>query len=336
MRGAVGVPALLEVDHLSVEFRMPDGVIRAVDDVSFDIERGEVVAIVGESGSGKSVTALSILRLVSEPVGRITAGAIRLDGQDLLRLDEEAIRRVRGNRIGMVFQEPMTSLNPVLSIGRQVTEAMQMHLGLAPGAAHARAVELLQLVGIAEPERRLKQYPHHLSGGMRQRAMIAMALSCKPELIIADEPTTALDVTIQAQILHLMQDLCRRLDVALIIITHNLGVVARYADRVNVMYAGRIVERGSAADLYRAPSHPYTIGLLNSVPRLDKPRGAPLEPISGNPPDPLALPSGCTFRPRCALAVPHCAESTPPLRQVAGTHESACFELHRLNAMVPA
>ena len=194
------------------------------------------MAVVGESGSGKSVTALAILRLVSEP-GRITAGAIRLDGQDLLQLDDEAIRRVRGHRIGMVFQEPMTSLNPVLSIGRQLTEATQTHLGLTRSAAHARAVELLQLVGIAEPERRLKQYPHHLSGGMRQRAMIAMALSCKPELIIADEPTTALDVTIQAQILHLMQDLCRRLDVALVIITHNLGVVARYADRVNVMYA---------------------------------------------------------------------------------------------------
>ena len=284
---------------------MPDGVFRAVNDVSFDIRRGEVVAVVGESGSGKSVTALATLRLVSEP-GRIVAGAIRLDGQDLLRLDDEAMRRIRGHRIGMVFQEPMTSLNPVLSIGRQLTEAMQTHLGLTRSAAHDRAVELLQLVGIAEPQRRLKQYPHHLSGGMRQRAMIAMALSCRPELIIADEPTTALDVTIQAQILHLMQDLCRRLDVALVIITHNLGVVARYADRVNVMYAGRIVERGMAADLYRAPSHPYTIGLLNSVPRLDRRRDAPLEPIPGSPPDPLALPSGCTFRPRCKLAAPHC------------------------------
>jgi oligopeptide/dipeptide ABC transporter ATP-binding protein len=330
------VPALLEVDGLSVEFRMPDGVVRAVNDISFDIKRGEVVAVVGESGSGKSVTALAVLRLIPEPPGRITKGAIRLDGQDLLRLDQEAMRRVRGHRIGMVFQEPMTSLNPVLSIGRQLTEAMQTHLGLAAKNAHARAVELLQLVGIAEPERRLKQYPHHLSGGMRQRAMIAMALSCKPELIIADEPTTALDVTIQAQILHLMQDLCRRLDVALIIITHNLGVVARYADRVNVMYAGRIVERGTAADLYGVPSHPYTIGLLNSVPRLDRPRDAPLEPIPGSPPDALALPSGCTFRPRCKLAVPHCAEAAPPLRLVAESHDSACFELHRLKMMVPA
>jgi oligopeptide/dipeptide ABC transporter ATP-binding protein len=330
------VSTLLEIDGLSVEFRMPDGVVRAVNDISFDIKRGEVVAVVGESGSGKSVTALAVLRLIPEPPGRITKGAIRLDGQDLLRLDQEAMRRVRGHRIGMVFQEPMTSLNPVLSIGRQLTEAMQTHLGLRPGEAHARAVELLQLVGIAEPGRRLRQYPHHLSGGMRQRAMIAMALSCKPELIIADEPTTALDVTIQAQILHLMQDLCRRLDVALIIITHNLGVVARYADRVNVMYAGRIVECGTAADLYRDPSHPYTIGLLNSVPRLDRPRDAPLEPIPGTPPDPLALPSGCTFRPRCKLAVPHCAERLPPLRQVAEGHDSACFELHRLKTLVPA
>jgi oligopeptide/dipeptide ABC transporter ATP-binding protein len=330
------MPSLLEIENLSVEFRMPDGIIRAVNDITLDVKRGEVVAVVGESGSGKSVTALAVLRLIPEPRGRITSGAIRLDGQDLLRLDDEAVRKVRGHRIGMVFQEPMTSLNPVLSIGRQVTEAMQTHLGLSQDAAHARALDLLNLVGIAEPERRLKQYPHHLSGGMRQRAMIAMALSCKPELIIADEPTTALDVTIQAQILHLMQDLCRRLNVALVIITHNLGVVARYADRVNVMYAGRIVERGSARDLYRAPSHPYTIGLLNSVPRLDRPRAAPLEPIPGSPPDALALPSGCTFRPRCRLAMPHCAEAAPPLRSVAPTHDSACFELHRLGELVPA
>src|SRR5262245_22760173 len=281
---------LLEIEGLSIEFRMADGVIRAVNDVSFDVRRGEVVAVVGESGSGKSVTALAILQLVPRPPGRISAGSVRFDGQDLLRLDEDGIRAFRGRRIGMVFQEPMTSLNPVLSIGRQITEAMQTHLGLATAAAHARALELLQAVGIAEPERRLKQYPHHLSGGMRQRVMIAMALSCRPDLIIADEPTTALDVTIQAQILHLMQDLCRRLGVALVIITHNLGIVARYADRLNVMYAGRIVEQGLAADIYRRPSHPYTIGLLHSVPRLDRPRGAPLDPIPGNPPDALAWP----------------------------------------------
>ncbi|MGH6927880.1 MAG: ABC transporter ATP-binding protein, partial [Dongiaceae bacterium] len=304
--------SLLEIDRLSVEFRMAEGAIRAVNDVSVDVGRGEVVALVGESGSGKSVTALAILRLIPEPPGRITAGNVRFDGHDLLQLDEEGIRRIRGRRIGMVFQEPMTSLNPVLSIGRQITEAMQTHLGLTSAAAHERAIELLDMVGIAEPERRLKQYPHHLSGGMRQRAMIAMALSCKPELIIADEPTTALDVTIQAQILHLMQGLCRRLDVALMIITHNLGVVARYADRVNVMYAGRVVEQGPAAEIYRNPGHPYTIGLLNSVPRLDRPRGVAIDPIPGSPPDPLSLPSGCSFRPRCRLAVPHCATAVPP------------------------
>ena len=328
--------SLLEIDGLSVEFRMAEGAIRAVSDVSIDVKRGEVIALVGESGSGKSVTALAILRLIPEPPGRITAGRVRFDGRDLLKLDEEGIRKVRGRRIGMVFQEPMTSLNPVLSIGRQITEAMQTHLGLASTAAHDRAIELLDMVGIAEPERRLTQYPHHLSGGMRQRAMIAMALSCKPELIIADEPTTALDVTIQAQILHLMQGLCRRLDVALMIITHNLGVVARYADRVNVMYAGRVVEQAPAAEIYRNPSHPYTIGLLNSVPRLDRPRRVALDPIPGNPPDPLALPSGCAFRPRCSWAVPRCADEVPPLYGVAAAHGSACFELHRLREKVPA
>jgi oligopeptide/dipeptide ABC transporter ATP-binding protein len=328
--------SLLEIDRLSVEFRMAEGAIRAVNDVSVDVGRGEVVALVGESGSGKSVTALAVLRLIPEPPGRITAGNVRFDGHDLLQLDEEGIRRIRGRRIGMVFQEPMTSLNPVLSIGRQITEAMQTHLGLTSAAAHERAIELLDMVGIAEPERRLKQYPHHLSGGMRQRAMIAMALSCKPELIIADEPTTALDVTIQAQILHLMQGLCRRLDVALMIITHNLGVVARYADRVNVMYAGRVVEQGPAAEIYRNPGHPYTIGLLNSVPRLDRPRRAALEPIPGSPPDPLALPSGCSFRPRCSWAVPHCADEVPALYGVAAAHVSACFEIDRLRQKVPA
>jgi oligopeptide/dipeptide ABC transporter ATP-binding protein len=333
---SIALAPLLEVRGLKVEFGTADGAVRAVDDVSFDVSRGEIVAIVGESGSGKSVTALSVLRLIPEPPGRIAGGSIRFDGHDLISLDEEAIRCVRGRRIGMVFQEPMTSLNPVLSIGRQVNEAMRTHLGLSPAAAHARALELLQMVGIAEPERRLKQYPHHLSGGMRQRVMIAMALSCKPDLIIADEPTTALDVTIQAQILALMQGLCRRLGVALVIITHNLGIVARYADRLNVMYAGRIVERGLAADIYRRPSHPYTIGLLHSVPRLDRPRGAPLDPIPGNPPDPLALPTGCAFRPRCQLAQPHCAEAAPDLRPADSGHDSACFELERLREKVSA
>ena len=304
--------------------------------VSYDVAAGEIVAVVGESGSGKSVTALSVLQLLPEPPARIAGGRILLDGSDLLGLDDEGIRHVRGRRVGMVFQEPMTSLNPVLSIGRQLTEAMREHLGLTPAAARSRAVDLLDLVGIAEPERRLKQYPHHLSGGMRQRVMIAIALACEPELIIADEPTTALDVTIQAQVLELMQDLCIRMGVALVIITHNLGIVARHAHRVNVMYAGRIVERGPADEIYRRPSHPYTVGLLNSVPRLDRPRGAPLDPIPGNPPDPLSLPSGCAFRPRCALATDLCAKQAPPLRDVAGRHQSACFEIDALHALEPA
>jgi oligopeptide/dipeptide ABC transporter ATP-binding protein len=236
----------------------------------------------------------------------------------------------------MVFQEPMTSLNPLLSIGRQLTEAMRLHLGLSSAAAKARALELLALVGISDAERRLRQYPHEMSGGMRQRIMIAMAVSCEPRLIIADEPTTALDVTIQAQILELLQGLCRRLGVALVIITHNLGIVARYADRVNVMYAGRIVERGAAGPLYARPSHPYTAGLLNSVPRLDRPRGVHVEPIPGSPPDPAALASGCAFRPRCGLAIPKCAEAVPPLFDVPGGQASACYRFEELLERVPA
>ena len=330
------MPALLEIEDLVIDFATPAGVLRAVNGVSYDVSPGEIVAVVGESGSGKSVTALSILRLLPEPPARISGGRIRLDGVDLLTLDPESIRQVRGGRVGMVFQEPMTSLNPVLSIGRQLTEAMRAHLGLTPAAARDRAVELLDLVGIAEPQRRLKQYPHHLSGGMRQRVMIAMALACKPELIVADEPTTALDVTIQAQILELMQGLCRRMGVALVIITHNLGIVARHADRVNVMYAGRVVERGPAEEIYRRPSHPYTVGLLNSVPRLDRPRGAPLDPIPGSPPDPLALPEGCPFQPRCALATALCAQEVPTLRDAGQGHQSACFEIEALHAMEPA
>ena len=330
------MPALLEIEDLVIDFATPAGVLRAVNGVSYDVSPGEIVAVVGESGSGKSVTALSILRLLPEPPARISGGRIRLDGVDLLTLDPESIRQVRGGRVGMVFQEPMTSLNPVLSIGRQLTEAMRAHLGLTPAAARDRAVELLDLVGIAEPQRRLKQYPHHLSGGMRQRVMIAMALACKPELIVADEPTTALDVTIQAQILELMQGLCRRMGVALVIITHNLGIVARHADRVNVMYAGRVVEHGPAEEIYRRPSHPYTVGLLNSVPRLDRPRGAPLDPIPGSPPDPLALPEGCPFQPRCALATALCAQEVPTLRDAGQGHQSACFEIEALHAMEPA
>src|SRR3954471_2854134 len=275
------MPALLKVRDLHTEFRTGAGLVRAVDGVSYTVESGETIAIVGESGSGKSVGAMSILRLIPDPPGRITKGEILFAGRDLMHLSDEEMRQVRGRDIGMVFQEPMTSLNPVLTIGRQITEALEQHQGANHTAAQARAVELLGLVGIADPVRRLKQYPHQLSGGMRQRIMIAIALACGPKLIIADEPTTALDVTIQAQILELMKDLTRRLDVALIIITHNLGVVARYANRVNVMYAGRIIESGRAADIYHDPRHPYTMALLHSVPRLDRPRQARLDPVEG-------------------------------------------------------
>ncbi len=328
--------SLLEIDGLEVTFATESGVVPAVSGVSLAIDRGEMVALVGESGSGKSVTALAVLRLLPEPPARVAAGRILFDGIDLLRLDEEAMRRLRGRRIGMVFQEPMTSLNPLLSIGRQLTEAMVEHLGLGPGEAARRAVALLKAVGIPDPKGRLRQYPHQLSGGMRQRVMIAIALSCEPDLVIADEPTTALDVTIQAQILEVMQGLCARLGVALLLITHNLAIVARYAHRVNVMYAGRLVESGEAVALYRRPAHPYTVGLLESVPRLDRPRGAPLEPIPGNPPDPAALPAGCAFRPRCRLARPHCGERVPGPVEVEPGHRSACFEYRRLLAETPA
>ncbi len=324
--------ALLEVKGLGLEFSSPGGTVQAVNKISYDVEPGEIVAVVGESGSGKTAAALSILGLVPQPPGKIVAGEISFDGQNLLDLSEDEMRRIRGRRIAMVFQEPMTSLNPLLTIGRQLTEAMRLHLGLGKAAANDRAVELMNMVGISDPQRRLGQYPHHFSGGMRQRVMIAMVLSCEPELIIADEPTTALDVTIQAQILSLMQDLTEKLGVAMVIITHNLGVVARYADRVNVMYAGRIVEHGTAVELYRNPAHPYTIGLLNSVPRLDRPRGSPLEPIPGNPPDLTALGRGCAFMPRCRFATPACGEATPDLQDVGGSHVAACWELEKIRS----
>ena len=327
------MPALLEVRDLHTEFRTGAGVVRAVDGISYDVERGETVAIVGESGSGKSVSALSILRLIPNPPGRITEGSIRFAGRELMELSEEEMRQIRGGDIGMVFQEPMTSLNPVLTIGRQITETIEQHRGVDWAAAQKRAVELLSLVGIGDPQRRLRQYPHQLSGGMRQRVMIAIALACDPKLIIADEPTTALDVTIQAQILELMKELTRRLEVALIIITHNLGVVARYANRVNVMYAGRIVESGPAAAIYGAPRHPYTIALLRSVPRLDRPRQERLDPVDGQPPDLTRLDQGCSFRPRCRYAIAHCAMARPKLEPAGGAHHlAACFRSDELGA----
>jgi len=327
------VSLLLEIRDLRTQFLTRGGVVRAVDGVSWDVREGETVALVGESGCGKSVTALSIMRLVAAPAGRIVGGQILFKGRDLLTLGEEAMRRIRGREIAMIFQEPMTSLNPVLSIGRQLTEGLEIHLGMTPAAARGRALELLAEVGIPDPERRLGQYPHQFSGGMRQRLMIAMALACRPALILADEPTTALDVTIQAQILELLKGLSRRFGVALVIITHNLGVVARYADRVNVMYAGRIVERGPARDLYARPRPPYPLGLLRSVPRLDEPRRARLSPIDGQPPDLAHLPPGCAFAPRCGFRVERCEREAPGLRPVGGDGRlAACWESDRLEA----
>ncbi len=326
------VAKLLEIANLQTQFFIGDGVVKAVDGISYDVNEGETIAIVGESGCGKSVGALSILRLIPYPPGRIVGGSISFEGRDLLALSDEEIRDVRGKDIAMVFQEPMTSLNPVLTIGRQLTETLQQHLNMSREQAVARAVELLGMVGISDAGRRLKQYPHHLSGGMRQRVMIAIALCCEPKLIIADEPTTALDVTIQAQILELMKDLTRRLGVALIVITHNLGIVARYADRVNVMYAGKIIESGTADEIYYNPRHPYTLALLKSVPRMDQPRRGKLDPVQGQPPDLMRLDASCSFRPRCNFAVDRCANA--PLLETVGAegHVAACWQAQKVAA----
>ena len=324
---------LLEVRDLATHFDTDDGVVKAVDGISYHLEEGEILGIVGESGCGKSVSALSIMRLVPDPPGKIVRGEVMFDGQDLLKLSGRDMRRVRGNRIGMIFQEPMTSLNPVLTIGRQLTETLQLHLKMSSTRALSRAGELLTMVGIPDPDQRLSSYPHQLSGGMRQRVMIAMAISCNPRLIIADEPTTALDVTIQAQILELMQSLSREIGTALIIITHNLGVVARYAVRVLVMYAGNIIESGSSREIYGDPRHPYTLGLLRSVPRLDEPSGTKLQPIEGLPPDLTTLSVGCSFAPRCRYAIDKCTKEAPPLMPVEGGHSSACWRSAELPAI---
>jgi peptide/nickel transport system ATP-binding protein len=303
---------LLEVNDLHTQFTTTRGIVRAVEGVSFTVNRGEVVAIVGESGSGKSVTALSIMRLLPRLTAKIPKGRIVFDGRSLLDLNDEQMREIRGRDISMIFQEPMTSLNPILTIGLQIKEPLQIHLRMTEEQATARAIELLRLVGITDPERRLVQYPHQFSGGMRQRVMIAIGLACNPKLIIADEPTTALDVTIQAQILELMKNLSRKLNIALIIITHNLGVVARYADRVIVMYAARVAEQGAAEAVFHRPRHPYTMGLLRSVPRLDRPRGIKLETIEGLPPNLANVSAGCRFAPRCRHRIPVC-DQEPPL-----------------------
>ena len=327
---------LLEVKDLATHFFTQDGVVKAVDGISYTLAEGEVLGVVGESGCGKSVHALSIMRLVANPPGRIVAGEILFEGENLLNMDDSEMRHIRGNRIAMVFQEPMTSLNPVLTIGRQLTETLELHQKMAKQEARTRAAELLQTVGIPDAETRLSDYPHQFSGGMRQRVMIAMALSCNPRLIIADEPTTALDVTIQAQILELMRDLAEEFGTAMVIITHNLGVVARYAHRVVVMYAGKIVETGTAHDIYGNPRHPYTIALLNSVPRLDATERVRLDAIEGLPPDLVDLPQGCSFAPRCKYAYERCTQETPVLVETDTNHTSACWRHDELTELAAA
>jgi oligopeptide/dipeptide ABC transporter ATP-binding protein len=328
---------LLEVDNLQTHFFTPAGIVKAVDGVSYAVKRGETLGVVGESGSGKSVTALSILRLVAEPPGKIVGGAVRFQGVNLLDLSEPDMEAVRGNDISMIFQEPMTSLNPLFSVGGQISEAVALHQGLSRRAAMEQAVEMLRRVYIPEPEKRAHAYPHQLSGGMRQRAMIAMALSCNPQVLLADEPTTALDVTIQAQILDLIRELQDRLGMAIVLITHDMGVIAENADRVVVMYAGRKVEEADVDDIFDNPGHPYTKGLLGSIPHLDvaarggirRPR---LEEIKGMVPSLAALPKGCSFAPRCNLASDPCREAYPPLRQHRPGHWVACWQAEQLLA----
>jgi oligopeptide transport system ATP-binding protein len=317
--------ALLEVDDLRVHFGAGDGLVRAVDGVSLRIEAGETLGIVGESGSGKSVTALSLLRLVPTPPGRIAGGRISFAGTDILSLPVERMRAIRGREIAMIFQDPMTSLNPVLTVGRQIAEVLELHLGLDGAAAMRRTIELFEMVGIPAAATRVGDYPHHFSGGMRQRVMIAMAIACRPKLLVADEPTTALDVTIQAQILDLIRSLQRELGMALVVITHDLGVVAGMADRVAVMYAGRVVEEGPSDRIFGDPRMPYTIGLLQSVPRADARGQRRLTPIAGAPPEPHGETRSCRFAPRCAHAEAACRQSVPVLREIAPGHRAACL-----------
>ncbi|WP_024515970.1 ABC transporter ATP-binding protein [Bradyrhizobium sp. Tv2a-2] len=326
---------VLEVKNLQTVFFTASGLFRAVDNLSLTVRRGETLAIVGESGCGKSVSALSIMRLVPDPPGRIVGGEVRLEGTDLLALDDETMRDIRGNRISMIFQEPMTSLNPVMRIGDQITEAVRLHQPLSAKQAWAQAVEMLRLVRIPEPARRAQEYPHQLSGGMRQRAMIAMALACRPALLIADEPTTALDVTIQAQILALILDLQKELGTGLVLITHDLGVVAQTAQRVIVMYAGRKVEEADVDSLFAAPRHPYTRGLMASIPTLPLPGARPsarLAEIPGTVPSLVRLPQGCAFAPRCPLATERCRAEYPPLEKFGGNHWAACWRAGELAA----
>lgn len=326
---------LLEVKDLKTYFYVDEGELRAVDGLSYSVSKGECVGLVGESACGKSVSALSIMRLIPYPPGIIVGGEIIFEGRDLLKVSEEEIRHIRGNRIAMVFQEPTTSLNPVLTVKRQLTETLELHRGLDRQAADDEAVRLLKLVGIPDAERRVNDYPHQFSGGMQQRIMIAMALSCNPALLIADEPTTSVDVTVQAQLLEIMNNLRKQFGSAVIIITHNLGVVARYVDYVNVMYAGRLVESGPTEVIYSQPRHPYTIGLINSVPRLDLPRKRGLYVIPGLPPNLARLPKTiCAFSPRCQYAISKCQEQRPDLDQVGDNHYAACFRSKEIRELV--
>ncbi len=321
------IAPLLKVDNLHVRFKTDDGLVQAVRGVSFQLAKGETLGIVGESGSGKSVTNLALMGLIPKPPGVIEHGTAMFAGRDLLTASESELQNIRGRKIGMIFQDPMTALNPLMTVGEQLTEMTRWHLGLTRHASDARAAEMLGLVGISTPEQRLRQYPHEFSGGMRQRVMIAMALSCEPDLLIADEPTTALDVTIQAQILELLADLQRQRNTSIVLITHDLGVVAGVCDRVQVMYAGRIVETADVNDLFASPSHPYTRGLLDSLPRLDRDHSEALRSIPGQPPDMTRLDAGCAFRPRCPVAIDRCAINDPQLipLTVQSNHRSACW-----------
>jgi oligopeptide transport system ATP-binding protein len=319
------VDPLLELKNLVVQFNTQDGIVHAVNGVSYSAEAGKTLGIVGESGCGKSVSVLSVMRLIPEPPGKIVDGEILYRGQDLLKLDMAQIKSIRGKEIAMIFQDPMTSFNPVLTIDRQLSEASIVHFGMGKEEAHQRAVELLELVGIPQAAERCNDYPHQFSGGMRQRAMIAMALSCTPSVLIADEPTTALDVTIQAQIVDLVKELSEQFDMAIIWITHDLGVIAELADRVVVMYAGYVVEEADIFTLFENPSHPYTLSLLKSLPRVDASTSEQLATIPGSPPDCLSLPPGCPFTPRCAFTIDRCHHDNPPLEKIGLEHKISCW-----------
>lgn len=322
------MPVLLNVKDLKTQFKTDAGLVKAVDGVSYHIDEQEIIAIVGESGCGKSVSQLSVMQLIPSPPGKIAEGKVIFEDENLLEYEKNGpeMRDIRGGKIAMVFQEPMTSLNPVLTIGRQLTESLEIHLGMEKIAARKRAIELLDSVGIPDAAKRVDDYPHQFSGGMRQRVMIAMAISCSPRIIIADEPTTALDVTTQAQLLELMKDVVDDYNASLIIVTHNLGVVARYAHRLYVMYAGRIVESGTSKEIFGNPCHPYTIGLLKSVPRLDEEEGKKLVPITGLPPNLIDMPAMCAFQPRCRYKIKECGSNPwPKLRHIDGQHYVSCY-----------